>query len=88
MKIREIEADKCGKCPLIDWCGDPYEELRICADRRFAEMKVEGYIKLAQESEYASKEHVAEDVLKRATVLKPCPFCGGDTIEKVEEEEC
>lgn len=68
MKIKEIEADKCGKCPLIDYCGDPYEEPHICADRRFSEMEVAEYIRLARESEYASKEHVAEDVIKRATM--------------------
>ena len=27
-KIKEIENDSCGDCPIIDYCGEPFTELR------------------------------------------------------------
>ncbi|MCI9597897.1 MAG: hypothetical protein HFE75_11510 [Firmicutes bacterium] len=85
MKIKEIEVDRCGKCQMIDYCGDPYEEPHLCTDNRLADMEAKEYIRMAQESLCGSNEQIAEDVLKRATILKPCPFCGGEALLRVIE---
>lgn len=65
MKIKEIEPDICGECPLTDWCGPPYETPYFCRDGRFAEMEVEEYTKLAESSICGEEDDIAEDVLER-----------------------
>lgn len=65
MKIKEIETDRCDGCPLIEWCGDPYEDPHFCCDRAFEEVDVETYIRMAESSKEGTKLGIADDVLKR-----------------------
>lgn len=48
MKIGEIQINQCGICPLIDWCGDPWEEPHFCCDSRLKEITVEEFTKLVE----------------------------------------
>lgn len=65
MKIGNLPTDKCGECPLIDWCGDPYEEPHFCCDGRFGGIRVATYIRMAESSRKGSKRAISEDVLSR-----------------------
>lgn len=43
MRIKEIEKQKCDKCPLINCCGDAFEQPCLCCEERLAEIDVEVY---------------------------------------------
>jgi len=62
MKIGEMEQH-CGECKLIDYCGNPYQELCLCCDSRFENMEVDEYISLAETAE-GSKEKIADNVCR------------------------
>ena len=63
MQIKHIQKDKCGICPLIDWCGDPYEEPHFCRDSRFDEIEVKAFIQAAEKSKKGSYCAIAEEAL-------------------------
>lgn len=61
MKIGEIEKQACGDCPLIEWCGEPFDDLCLCTDKRLENIDVEEYIKLAESSDAVCEIDTEED---------------------------
>ena len=64
MKIGEIEKQACGKCPIIEWCGEPYSELCLCTDVRLIDVKVEEYIHMADRSTLNSLSDICEEIIE------------------------
>lgn len=54
MKIKELNQH-CGKCSLIEYCGNAFE-YSICKDERFQEVKYKEYKKLADNAEIKAFE--------------------------------
>ncbi|WP_024346560.1 hypothetical protein [Lacrimispora indolis] len=48
MKIGLLDQH-CGKCKLIDLCGEPYSDVCICGKIAFEEMTEAEYLKAAEE---------------------------------------
>lgn len=48
MKARLFD-DHCGECPLIDYCGDPYEDPYFCQDENYREKDHKEIIKECEE---------------------------------------
>lgn len=61
MKIGEIPKQACGDCPIIEWCGDPFDALCLCTDARLQDVKVEHYIYLAESSTATHEDDPEED---------------------------
>ena len=51
MKIKDIPKDKCGICPLIDLCGDAFEDPHLCFCSSIENMSVKEYIDMAEKTE-------------------------------------
>ena len=50
MKAKEFD-DHCGECPLIDFCGEPYEDVYFCHDPIYMEMDHLEIIRNAERTE-------------------------------------
>lgn len=46
MKIGELEMH-CGECSIIELCGEPFEEICLCANSTLRDMEEETYEQLA-----------------------------------------
>lgn len=62
MQIGHLEQH-CGKCPLIDYCAEPYEDLCLCTDSRLKYTDTEQYKELAKKVS-GTNEEICESVVK------------------------
>ena len=61
MKIKDIPKDKCGICPLIDLCGDAFEDPHLCFCSSIENMSVKEYIDMAEKTEYGEIRRKADE---------------------------
>lgn len=47
MKIGLLDG-KCGACPLIDFCTEPYETPQLCSVRKLEDVDTKVYKEIAQ----------------------------------------
>lgn len=62
MRIGEIEKQKCGNCPLIDACGDPYENPCLCCEKRLENVNVSEYETAYNETDGRDIAEIAEEL--------------------------
>lgn len=83
MKIKEIEQQKCGKCPLIDFCGDAFESPCLCCEPRLEEVDVDVYKTCVQKMCYSS---IKEKAFQLGLVLAAPNDISEDEKDDWEEE--
>lgn len=59
MKLKEL-GQRCGECKCTGYCAEPFEDLCLCCDSRFAEMDDEEYKKKANEISICSDKREDE----------------------------
>jgi len=86
MRIKEIEKDKCGKCPLIDVCGEPYEEPYLCREKRLQDIDVEVYRECYFEEPYQNIKKKAHQM--QLEIEAPKNLAEEERDEWEEEHNC
>ncbi|MDD5051051.1 MAG: hypothetical protein PHV93_04955 [Candidatus Pacebacteria bacterium] len=77
MKIMEIGKlnQHCENCKVIEYCGDPFYYC-LCQDRRFENMDVDNYEKLAEKVDFSA-----------FTPHPPCIGCERDCNDCEEDSD-
>ena len=83
MKIKDIDKQKCGKCPLIDVCGDAYEQPCLCCEERLAEIDVQVYKESYFDEPY---ENIRAKALQMGLVISAPNNLNEEEQEEWEEE--
>jgi phage FluMu protein Com len=63
MDIRDLK-ERCGECDLIEHCGEPYSEIKICRDERFENVTENNFLTQINKSKKLSKKARINDVAK------------------------
>lgn len=83
MRIKEVEQQKCGKCPLIDVCGDAFENPCLCCESRLAEIDVNVYKDYFFEVPY---QNIREKALQLGIDIKASNDIPEEERDEWEEE--
>lgn len=67
MKIGELN-DRCGECPLIDLCGEPYSDVHICAREALKNMTTNEYEKIVKKIRENSKKNWSNATLENKVI--------------------
>ena len=67
MKIGELD-DHCGRCKLIELCGEPYSDVHICAREKLKNITVDEYKTKVEEIRKTSKRNWSNSTLERKVV--------------------
>ena len=62
MRIGEIEKQKCGNCPLIEMCGDSYENPCLCCVNRLKNVEISDYQKSFDKTDGKDVAEMAEEL--------------------------
>lgn len=57
----------CGKCDLIEHCGEPWSDIAICCESRFRKVDIDKLCQLLETSHRKSKKARLNDAYKRLT---------------------
>jgi hypothetical protein len=63
MKIGDLKM-RCGECSIIDHCDEPYSDIAICCESRFADVDENEFLTVINKSKKKSKKARINDVAK------------------------
>lgn len=70
MKLMELDMH-CGKCKVIDFCGEPYSNVCLCANEVLGNIEEEDYLKTALSIRKNSKRNWSNKSIEKR-IMKLC----------------